>query len=500
MSSSEGMEPTPTPVRIVVSADPGTEVFVIDHGFELRARGLGGVETDLRPGLYKIKYKTGSLIREEHQLVPPGPSPVRVAAPPMPFTSVVPLRGTGKSYETHEVAAQNLSREVHLRSGQGSELFVFVRRWSGTDTPGLDDREPPPDVARGLSLHDLDGDLVADLEQLAHAGSGPLGYAGCTVAVDPAAYRLRLQSARWGALEQIVVASPGWQTQVFLPAPAHGNHDGSADLARTAMLHAPLGQGFLPARDDLYLSELARIALANQRTALAPHDLARMLDGEIENPTLAIFGAHALLMADEPDRELLLQAADCLTTLLGDHPDVAALRLAAADDPGHYAFPTPPMLLSSWRVVLKAAIDAPAMVPARSLAGRVSPHLWGSGPWLIWQGDALEEEEMAGVGGAAVSAVRELARDLPREREAGSDLTDVEAALLSLAAETPRQEGPTPASRVGTGPGQPRPLEKGMAQALGVPPAEVNVIAGRIVAKLAGAAGSDDGGDDGEPD
>jgi hypothetical protein len=497
------MEPTPALVRLVVSADPGTEVFVIDHAFRPRARGLGGVKADVRPGLYKIKYKTGSLIREEHQVVPPGPSPVRVVAPPMPFTSVVPLRGTGKSYEAHEVAAQNLSREVHLRRGQGSELFVFVRRWSSTDPPRLEDQDAPPNPAQGLSLHHLSGDLVADLEQVAGGGTGPLAYAGCTVALDPAAYRLRLQSPNWGALEQIVVASRGWQTQLFLPALAQGNRDVPADLPRTAMLHAPLGRGFVPAGDDLYLTELARIALANQRTALTPQDLTRMLDGKFENPMLGIYGAHALLMADDPDRELLLQAVDNLTKLLGDHPDVAALRLAAGDDLRRRTFPTPPMLLSSWRVVLKAAIEAPAMVPARSLAARVSPHLWGSGPWLIWQGDALEEEEeeVAGVGGAAaMSTIRQIASDLPPEREASSDLTDVEAALLTYAVQAQRREGPTPASDLGPGPGGPPPLEKQMAQALGVPPAEVNIIAGRVVSKLAGTAEADDEGDHAEPD
>jgi hypothetical protein len=492
------------PVRLVVSADPGTEVFVIDHAFRLRARGLGGVEADVRPGLYKIKYRTGSLIREEHQVVPPGPSPVRVVAPPMPFTSVVPLRGTGKSYEAQEVAAQNLSREVHLRRGQGSEVFVFVRRWSSTEPPGLEDQKAPPTPAQGLSLHDLGGDLVADLEQLADGRNGPLAYAGCTVAVDPAAYRLRLQSPNWGALEQIVVASEGWQTQVFLPAPARGSHDGPADLARTAMLHAPLGRGFVPTRDDLFLTELARIALANQRTALTPQDLSRMLDGKFENPMLGIFGAHALLMADAPDRELLLQVVDNLTELLGYHPDVAALRLAAGDDPGHRTFPTPPMLLSSWRFVLKAAIDAPTMVPSRSLAARVSPYLWGSGPWLIWEGDApeeQEEDEEAGVGGAAaVSTVRQIARDLPPKSESISDLTDVEAALLSYAAQAQRREGPTPASDPSPGPGDPAPLEKQMAQALGVPPAQVNIIAGRVVSKLADTAEADDESDQSEPD
>lgn len=493
MSSSEGSDPGAAPVRLLVSADPGTEVFVIDHTFGLQARGLGGVEADVPPGLYKIKYKAGSLIREDPHEVLPGTSPVRVVAPAMPFTSVVPLRGTGKSYETHEVAAQSLSREVHLRAGEGSELFLFVRRWSSADAAGIEDRAAPPDPARGLSIHDLDGDPVADVGQLARGGSGPLGYAGCTLAVDPGTYRLRLRSAQWGVLEQIVVTSPGWQTQVFLlaPAPAPGRHDGSADLARTAMLLAPLGRGFVPDRDDLHLTELARIALASQRTALAPDDLTRVLDGEIENPMLGIYGAHALLVADEPDRSLLRHAADRLTTLLGDHPDVAALRLAAAGDPGHRAFPTPPMLLSSWRVVLTAAIEAPALVPASSLAGRVSPHLWGSGPWLIWQADALDEEEVAGVGGAAaVSAVREIARDLPAQHEAGGDLTDVEAALLDLAAGAQPPEGPRPASDLGTGPGGPPPLERQMAQALGVPPEEVNVIAERVVAKLAGTAGT----------
>ena len=51
------------------SADLQSEVFVIDHQLNLVKRGVGQIDAEFPPGLYKVKFKSssldGSLIREE---------------------------------------------------------------------------------------------------------------------------------------------------------------------------------------------------------------------------------------------------------------------------------------------------------------------------------------------------------------------------------------------------------------------------------------------------
>ena len=54
-------------IQLVATADPGTEIFVIDHTFRLRARAVGRLMAELEPGLYKLRYRAGSAIQEVHQ-------------------------------------------------------------------------------------------------------------------------------------------------------------------------------------------------------------------------------------------------------------------------------------------------------------------------------------------------------------------------------------------------------------------------------------------------
>ena len=60
----------------VEAGSPATEIFIIDGSFNLGEQGLDRLETNLSPGLYKIKFKTGSMIEERHQVVEPGSGPM----------------------------------------------------------------------------------------------------------------------------------------------------------------------------------------------------------------------------------------------------------------------------------------------------------------------------------------------------------------------------------------------------------------------------------------
>src|SRR5213592_4633162 len=98
MSSSR--DGRPAPVRLAITADPGTEITVIDHAFQVCGQGVGALDTGVVPGLYKLRYQAGFTVREEYQVVEPGKDVVPVSAPRMAYSSAAPLPGTrdGESY------------------------------------------------------------------------------------------------------------------------------------------------------------------------------------------------------------------------------------------------------------------------------------------------------------------------------------------------------------------------------------------------------------------
>lgn len=479
-------------VRVTVEAgSPATEIFIIDGSFSLVEQGLDRLETNLPPGLYKIKFKTGSLIKERHQVVEPGSDPIRVSGPEMSFSTSAPLSQTRTTHEYHQYPAAQLSRELHRRLGQGSQFFFFGRDLE----PG-----PPKNVALGLSLANLAGETLLDLARHSVQDSAQ-NWAGCTVELDPGLYRLRLQVGEEMTLEQSLVASPGWQSQVFWLRRNYGPGRPArrVDLANAAILMAPLGRGFDPNRDDLRTTELARQGLVNRRAVVSAEDLRQMLWAKFENPMLGIFGAHLLLLAAEPNLELLNTVVTNLRGLLGDHPDVLALALRLGQAPTGFA--GPPLLRSSWRLIVQASATRPELVPAGSLAAQMAGRLWGEGAWLVWErppaGEAAAAKEVTTRGDPSLRQTLARIAEMIEGREdleailSQGDLTDLEESLLRYAL------------RMGSGPAKsalemvfstPQPVEPGLeadlVRTLGLPYAAIQQSLAGLSQKVAQLAGS----------
>src|SRR2546425_4937372 len=133
-------------------------------------------------------------------------------------------------------------------------------------------------------------------------------WSGCNIQLDPGAYRLRVQAGSVGRLEQIVVTSLSWQTQVFLLRREYGGDSPPvrrADLGNASVLMLRIGQGFHSKEAHLRQTELARHGLAHGRVVMQPDELNKMLWMKSDNPMLGIYGAHLLLLSQEPDRNLL---------------------------------------------------------------------------------------------------------------------------------------------------------------------------------------------------
>jgi hypothetical protein len=381
------------PLRVEAEL-PETFIFVIDGDFRRVAEGQGRLETELPPGLYTVKLKAGTGIHEENIALMPQSGPVYVMpTAAVSFKSSAPLYQTSALREPHESPARELGRKVQRRLGEGAELFVFVR--------DLEDRSALS-PANGLCIHDAQGDEVLDLGLEAMAEPSEQ-WAGINLALDPGSYRLRLRTDVAGDLEQALVLSPGWQTQIFLLRQSFGytRKVRRADLSSAAIFMARPGLGFEPDARSLRRVELARLGLVSGKPVVPTETLRELLEAKAEDPMLGILGLHSLLLEDRPDIGLAAEVAAHLADLLPGHPDVDALGLAVAARQGRapapgLRFDQPPMLRRSWSFVDAAATELPGLIPADSLAAQVAGRLWGESAWTIWSGVPEREEKRGG--------------------------------------------------------------------------------------------------------
>jgi hypothetical protein len=499
MSSSDSRGTVPLRVR---TEDAESEIFLIDGRYQLTARGLGSLEGRYAPGLYKVKVQTGSRIRERYVQLAPGHEElvgkqegatlehegdgVVLRFPRLHFATAVPLVETSWSREEHTEAAVTHSRQVHVRRGRGSQVFVFMRTW----TPASGRRPEAPASFR-LALHAVDGTWRVDLvTEGARDDDLEDPWAACTVEVDPGVYLLRLGTEAGLELDEVVVASPGWQTQVFLcerQGGAGGSVTGTGSLHTSVHLRRP-EHGFDPMSAGLRLTELTRIGLRNRRAVITPELLGALKDTESRNPMLGLYGAHLLLMAEQPDLELVRKVVGHLRHLLGRHPDVEALALALGEAPATPdLFGVPPTLLRSWALVVRATAEHPDLVPRGSLAAAIGDRLWGEGPMVIWK--ALPPRTRPRHTGTVPDIEALAARLQAVSEERLLRLRDATALERTLIAHL---HGARPGSNTGPGTGRPaqvlrappQPTMQRMVRALGVPAATLETALLHLLGRL----------------
>ncbi|MBC7911580.1 MAG: hypothetical protein H7Y30_13820, partial [Pyrinomonadaceae bacterium] len=328
----------------VKTADESAEVFIIDGRFNLVARGRGLRNTfNLTPGIYTVKVRAGFESREQHAVLLNKTEEVDFER--IHFPSPAPLVDTGKTHEYHIAAAVSESRRVRVQNGSGSSIFVFVRDWTSQERSEAGS-EPNRQPQRGLKLTDARGKVIVDLDKKSYLNKNNDPWAACNVQVNPGIYRLALELASGDLIEQTVVASRQWQTQVFLLQRDYGadSSDRRADLLGASILLSK--NGFNPNDPRNRLIEAARLGLVNTRQVLPEQVVNSMLTEKFDNPMLGIFGAHLLLLGKSIKPNLLHKVVVNLRKLLGEnqHPDVEALALRLGINKTSYIFEHPPML------------------------------------------------------------------------------------------------------------------------------------------------------------
>ncbi|HEY6716535.1 MAG TPA: hypothetical protein VI232_09335, partial [Reyranella sp.] len=146
----------------VVAADEAAEIYLIDGDFRLVDKGVGRKTFTVLPGIYKIKNRSGQTTAERLIVVQAGLPTIELA--PVAIGSAMPLDHSARTHEYHMSAAAGTAGVPALSHGSGSNIVIVARQWTG--------REPrsspnPPNPARGLTLLEKTGTLIADVAALA---------------------------------------------------------------------------------------------------------------------------------------------------------------------------------------------------------------------------------------------------------------------------------------------------------------------------------------------
>jgi hypothetical protein len=468
-------------VRLEIRApEQTTEIFLIDSRFRRLASGLGELHFVVSPGLYKVRFRSGTEQRDQLIEAVDGHSPQYVSTAPLGFASAAPIVETSTSREYHREAAATESTRIHVRAGQGSQLFLFARDL-------LDESGEPPWT--GISLRDIEGNLIAELEQgTCDAGQA---YAALNMQLDPGTYRLRVDTEPLGVYEVFLVTRPGWQTQMFVCAADFQAGDVSlrrAALKTAAVFMARTGFGFHPGAEEVRLAELARQGLASGRNVLRGSDINALLGGKFENPILGIYGAHLLVQAHRPNHALIDTVTTNLKDLLGTHPDVEVLRLrSGSTSSGPVEFPSPPMLRASWEMITKASLRRTSIVPPGSATERLADGLMSTTPWLLHRVSGTEPTHSTEVSYASARRTlkrlidfgqgdgRKLMEHLQRDRSAVSPLEQriIQAALGAARLAKPSTTDTPEAANLGR-----------MLRDLGAPAAAISRSTSRLASKI----------------
>lgn len=379
---------------------PGTEIFLIDHKFQKIASGIGELQADVSPGLYKVRFRSGSSQHDKLIEVDADKAPETVFGGEIAFRSSVPyvsfdgdqeqlspesqvsewsgsrIEPLIEFQETHASFAGTSSSVVDKITGSDCSLFVCVRHQDRSIS------EPP---CEGLSLHDPAGNKISEMSE---------GKSGCNdtistinLKVSPGTYRIRVQTSSLGTYEMFVACVPGYQTQVFLLTNLFSSKDEEIwrpELRTASVMMSREGTGFNPSDPNNRLTDLARIGLEQRRRNISREEMSVILDGKFTNPMLGIYAAQQLALAKRPQYELIKVIQKNMIGLIGPQTDLMALDLLSQQSRGKFLdFPEPPMLRSSWDLIVRRSRQRQSIVPSGSLTEKLAQSIVVSHPWLI---------------------------------------------------------------------------------------------------------------------
>lgn len=376
MVSSADMSAATGTVDLTIAAlTPFTEIRLLDAHFAPVAlpTNVGMATLPLRPGIYEIGFRVGDGWQTHSVALEPGLATDTVTQDPAQDKAAP----TSSGWEMHAQATVviDLTQRFVSPSDNPESVPLSPDRINVMLIGAEDDALVPPDLSP----------LVDGVWQFAAA---------------PGYWRLRVDEPNSREPFEIPLALTD-RYIAYVAAPLRETAEGPCvDLERLRFRLLPQGAPLRPLHLDLLdFENAAYTALGSNRTIYGP-ELEQLIDrltgDSASNPVLGMLACHLCDQTREDDLRFQLRLIEWLEGVTGgpgNHPDVAALRLALplgmrGDIRRKFAFP--PLLTASWRLVLAATQDDPDLIPAGSFSDHIADRMWASSQVVVWTAPPLD--------------------------------------------------------------------------------------------------------------
>jgi len=376
MSSSDRPGPTyPFCIDLEGLGAEDCEIAVFDGWQDEVGRDVRRVDLHLPRGLYTVRLeRAGELV--ETTLRHAGPTRETLSTPLR--HSSTPLFDTATTHEYYAYTSAELSKRdtrPPLGNPVGGEgrLLLFARALSAEHYGG-------EDLLDHLLLADRHGAPISTFDDF-EAERSKDGWACLSAVAEPGPFYL-LDEGRTSR-EMVLHVREDRSTQLFI------TYNRGLRFETAAVLLPDMYQGFDPDDPIARAVDAALGGLQAGRDWIPREAMQLLLHGKFEDPMLGVLGAHILLLRREPPEDTLATVLGNLDGLLPESPDVAALRLLAAErlgwDAGEKSFEHPPMLRAGAEAVLRASVEMPELLPEGGLMERIATRLHVDTPWTTWE-------------------------------------------------------------------------------------------------------------------
>ena len=414
--------------------------------------------TDMLPSIVSAApiTDTARTREEDSSVVGSVPKRVRIerqAHPAIPATSRPVIASRSSHWHRTDSALETLNRFESARGpwlvspgqspkakvgpgvwsfGSGSSIFFMARVWTKDDEASETLERP----AANLTLRTVDD---AHLVTLSHGKTSRDGRrTTCSIELTPGPYILQAKTSDGATTNQILFASPGWQTEYYLLrdmsverrrgkkldrriGPKLSDLSGATVLMRRTAADDEEAEADIPTalesenyKRQLHTTEAYRVALLEGDVSVAVNrnEVLSMLSQDAVQPMLGIYAAHLMLLARESlslglgaihlqsahsasgaavfDQSSFDRIVDRLEGMIGNtHPDFRALRTqhsafsSAVEDTAPLL--SPPMLRQSWNLFTFASRQHLELVPS-AMWERTAKGFSGT-PYYVWEKD-----------------------------------------------------------------------------------------------------------------
>lgn len=365
-------------VRTRVGAAP-LAITLVDASFAEQGNGFRELHCTLPVGLYELRLRAGPVSATETLALHGDQAELEVERA-LELPTAAPLHFSRFHDAEH---AQALTTVTDRLDPQGNAALAVMLRDLGSE-------EWRPIGAGDLALIDAEGARV----EMSYTTVDRERCALWTAVVAPGGYVLEGRD-RESLVHQSLWLAPTLQTIVCVPREA-----ARPTLERASVHVAPAGRPWPRSPDELaHVVELALWGLRSGRAEI-PVDYVseRLLDRMAEAPMAGLLAAHGLLRERPFPAKLFDALLGRLEDLLGDHPDLLALRwLGAEVQETSVALslrwrraraPWPPLLRAGYQATVRLDARFPGVIGPTTLPADIGGRLLAGGPWTRWEPEA----------------------------------------------------------------------------------------------------------------